>query len=318
MKAQFTLTPLVIVGCALACNAYATTAGVVTRGDGKIMANRRASLARSVHSSGVYDLRRYLPLDRRSDSIQEDQTILLTSDTFVSSRTAANAKIALSVVSFSAIALSVASTASRRLFTDCICSLLGSYKVSMIRHPLQTKVATGAILAVLGDALAQTREPLRPNYNPRRAASFAAFDGCYRFFQHNAFPFIISLCQGKVLGSVVAGLPGVIVGSNLRQGLAALERTLVYQLVVIPLLYYPIFFTFTGYLQGLKPAEILQRAKTSFLPCWKRNLLFWIPTQMVMFGLIDEYWQIPFACVMGMLWSMILSATAGNAKATAK
>jgi len=37
-----------------------------------------------------------------------------------------------------------------------------------------------------------------------------------------------------------------------------------------------------------------------------------------MFGLIDDKWQIPFACVMGMLWSTILSVTAGNAKAGSK
>jgi len=34
---------------------------------------------------------------------------------------------------------------------------------------------------------------------------------------------------------------------------------------------------------------------------------------MVMFGLISENWQIPFVCVMGILWSMILSVVAGKA-----
>jgi hypothetical protein len=40
--------------------------------------------------------------------------------------------------------------------------------------------------------------------------------------------------------------------------------------------------------------------------------MFWIPTQFVLFGAISEHWQIPFACVMGMLWSAILSLTAGK------
>ena len=200
----------------------------------------------------------------------------------------------------------------RRHITTISVSLLESYKGSMIRSPLRTKVVTGATLAVLGDAMAQIRQK---SYNPRRAASFAAFDGCYRFFQHSAFPFIMSICQGRVLGSILlALLPSVSsLGGNLRLGLAALERTLLYQLLVIPLLYYPIFFTFTGYLQGLTPSEILSRAKTSFLPCWKRNLAFWIPCQMVMFSVIDEKWQIPFACLLGVIWSTILSITAGNA-----
>ncbi len=67
-------------------------------------------------------------------------------------------------------------------------------------------------------------------------------------------------------------------------------------------------------MQGLSLNETIQRAKTSFLPCMKRNLLFWIPCQMVMFGLIEEKWQIPFVSVMGILWSLILSVTAGKAK----
>ena len=203
----------------------------------------------------------------------------------------------------------------RRHITTISVSLLESYKGSMIRSPLRTKVVTGATLAVLGDAMAQIRDFKQKSYNPRRAASFAAFDGCYRFFQHLAFPFIISICQGRVLACFLSALlPSVSsVGGNLRLGLAALERTLLYQLLVIPLLYYPIFFTFTGYLQGLTPSEILSRAKTSFLPCWKRNLAFWIPCQMVMFSVIDEKWQIPFACLLGMIWSTILSVTAGNA-----
>lgn len=44
---------------------------------------------------------------------------------------------------------------------------------------------------------------------------------------------------------------------------------------------------------------------------------FWVPTQFVLFGMISEHWQVPFACVMGMLWSSILSLTAGSAKASA-
>jgi len=33
-----------------------------------------------------------------------------------------------------------------------------------------------------------------------------------------------------------------------------------------------------------------------------------------MFGILAEKWQIPFACLMGMLWSMILSKYAGSTK----
>jgi hypothetical protein len=85
-------------------------------------------------------------------------------------------------------------------------SLIQSYDRSMMARPLITKVMTGAVLATLGDALAQsktarsstaTASTAAVRYDPRRAASFAAFDSCYRCFQHYAFPTVIKTCQGN-------------------------------------------------------------------------------------------------------------------------
>jgi hypothetical protein len=48
--------------------------------------------------------------------------------------------------------------------------------------------------------------------------------------------------------------------------LAVCERVIAYQMCVVPLLYYPVFFTFTGFLQGLDAKGTFQRAKGNFLP----------------------------------------------------
>jgi len=194
------------------------------------------------------------------------------------------------------------------LFDD----LLNNYKNSMVINPLQTKIATGVSLAVLGDAMAQMRESKQ--YDSRRAVSFAAFDSCYRMFQHFAFPMIVQNCKGRVLSSIAGLIPNMVVTGKLNHLFATAERTFAYQFGVIPFFYYPVFFTFTGFIQGLTFDETFARAKANFLPCWRRNIMFWVPIQMVMFGLIDEKWQIPFVCVMGMIWSTILSVTAGKAK----
>jgi hypothetical protein len=186
-------------------------------------------------------------------------------------------------------------------------NLLAAYTKRMTLYPLPTKMITGALLATVGDALAQSRET-ETSYDSFRAASFMCFDAAYRVFQHYAFPFIIGNCQGLFLGRL---LP---LSSKWTHFLAVTERTMTYQLLVVPLFYYPIFFTFTGFMQGLNWQATLQRGVQNFLPCWKRNLLFWIPTQYFMFGLVEIAWQIPFVCVMGILWSTILSVTAGNAK----
>eukprot|EP00578_Thalassiosira_sp_NH16_P029521 CAMPEP_0181090834 /NCGR_PEP_ID=MMETSP1071-20121207/8075_1 /TAXON_ID=35127 /ORGANISM="Thalassiosira sp., Strain NH16" /LENGTH=80 /DNA_ID=CAMNT_0023172931 /DNA_START=122 /DNA_END=361 /DNA_ORIENTATION=+ len=65
--------------------------------------------------------------------------------------------------------------------------------------------------------------------------------------------------------------------------LAAMERSLASQLIIVPFMYYPVFFTFTGFMQGLNFDEGLERAKENFIPLMKRNLLFWIPVQYVQF-----------------------------------
>ena len=54
-------------------------------------------------------------------------------------------------------------------------NLLESYKQLLSAHPLPTKMATGATLAVCGDAIAQSQDE-SSEYDKRRAASFAAFD----------------------------------------------------------------------------------------------------------------------------------------------
>jgi hypothetical protein len=99
-----------------------------------------------------------------------------------------------------------------------------SYRSILINNPLSTKVCTGAILAVLGDALAQFLTNGGAPYDKRRAASFAMFDSCYRVFQHYIFPKVIAFCQGNLLKQLgIAPFIG-----------AAVERTMVYQLVVVP------------------------------------------------------------------------------------
>lgn len=195
--------------------------------------------------------------------------------------------------------------------------LIHRYRRFLSVYPLRTKVATGAVLAVVGDALAQSRLTTE-KYDSYRAASFAAFDSCYRVFQHVAFPLLVGKCRGRFLGSMYSTLKGgseIVVNSNLVHFLAATEQTIAYQLCIVPLLYYPVFFTFTGFMQGLTANETLERMKRDFIPCWKRNLCFWVPMQFYMFGFLEAKWQIPFSCVMGIVWSTILSAFAGRAGA---
>merc|ERR1719464_285460 len=114
-------------------------------------------------------------------------------------------------------------------------------------HPLPTKMLTGAALATAGDAIAQGRED--EDYNAARGASFAAFDVTYRAAQHYLFPIIVELCRGQyLLGAMAAAGASQLVDVT---SLAAMERSLASQLVIVPFMYYPVFFAFTGAIQGL-------------------------------------------------------------------
>ena len=186
--------------------------------------------------------------------------------------------------------------------------LLTAYKSQLISNPLPTKCLTGATLAVAGDAIAQSQSKDEP-YDQRRAASFAVFDMAYRALQHFSFPIIVAHCHGQFLDA-----SPLLHGNFGLTNLAAMEQTLASQLGIVPFMYYPAFFSLTGYIQGLSMEGAVTRAKENFVPLMKRNLLFWIPVQFIQFGYIQEDLQIPFLSLCGLAWTFIISIAAGSAK----
>jgi hypothetical protein len=67
--------------------------------------------------------------------------------------------------------------------------------------------------------------------------------------------------------------------------------------------------------QGLTSEQTIARAKETFIPLMKRNLLFWIPVQFGTFGYVEENLQIPVLIVCGLVWTVILSLSAGSVTA---
>lgn len=189
-------------------------------------------------------------------------------------------------------------------------SIFDKYMSTLSDYPLPTKMITGACLATAGDAIAQGRED--GEYNPSRGSSFALFDATYRAAQHYVFPIIVELCKGQFLFNTLATIGATQLFDI--SALTAMERSLASQLIVVPFFYYPVFFTFTAYIQGLDFDDGLKRAKDNFVPLMKRNLLFWIPVQYIQFCYIPTDLQIPFLSVAGLVWTFILSVLAGSAK----
>jgi len=179
------------------------------------------------------------------------------------------------------------------------------YMHNLDAYPIVTKVCTAATLAMTGDLIAQSVEP--GPYDTKRGLSFGLFDAIYRGgFQHFLFPVINDAFHGTILLQL---LP-----SGNVELLAALERTVANQLVVVPLVYYPLFFSLTGLVQGLTAAETLARAREKFLPLIGRNLQFWLPVQIIQFEYVPEELQVTWVAAFGLIWKIILSTLAGNAK----
>ena len=65
-------------------------------------------------------------------------------------------------------------------------------------------------------------------------------------------------------------------------------------------------------MQELPIDEIIERGRTTFWPLMRRNWLFWLPVQYYQFSYVDEPLQIPFLCLVGLVWTLILSASAGS------
>jgi len=189
------------------------------------------------------------------------------------------------------------------------------YKQTLTTNPLETKMATGAVLAVVGDGIAQAKQG-GTEYDTKRASSFMLFDIAYRALQHFTFPTIIHECHGQYLLGAIGASPLAPLISDQTNPLlfGALEQSLVCQLALVPLTYYPVFYILTSFVQGLSVEDGIARAKETFIPIMKRNVAFWIPVQFAVFGFVEEDLQIPLLCLSGIIWTVILSLSAGNTK----
>lgn len=95
------------------------------------------------------------------------------------------------------------------------------YTQALLSNPLETKLLTGGILAMAGDAIAQSRD--EGDYDVKRAGAFVSFDILYRALQCSLFPEIIQVCDGHYLASLTSVIPAVEVN---REILATMEQTM--------------------------------------------------------------------------------------------
>ena len=194
---------------------------------------------------------------------------------------------------------------------------VASYSAALLQHPLETNVLTAVAISAAGDAIVQRSEWERSGkpYDTPRAISFVLFGAFYQgAFNTRAFPWIQEHCKGDALQALASSLAPDAAALADPSLYRAVECTAFSQLLVVPLVYYPIFFAVTGCVQGLTAEESVERARGSFVGLQLRNWKFWWPVQLCQFGLLPPEWQVPYACAMGLVWNVILSAAAGSAR----
>ena len=183
------------------------------------------------------------------------------------------------------------------------------YSSALVTNPLEVKAATAAVLSVTSDAMVQRKET-PGQYNWGRGASFATFNAAYKgVFLHFSLPAIFALCQGNVLRAAVgaAGVP--VCGDAL---LKALERTIFNQLLVVPIVFFPLFFGVTGAVQGLNSGASWQRMRENYVPmCWS-SFKFWFPVQIITFLMLPLKWQASCTQAVSFVWNYILSSLVGS------
>ena len=183
-------------------------------------------------------------------------------------------------------------------------ALPGLYDALLVAHPVPTRMATAGALALVGDAAAQQRSSKA--YNRRRGASLAAVEVTYRgLLQQPIFDWIIHNIHGEHLRALTAGKLNAKLST-------AIERVTFNQFVVSPFVFYPMYFTVTGMVQGLSLDQTLARARSCFTTLFGFNLCFWLPVQLTQFGLVPARYKVPFICVAGLIWNVILSALSGS------
>jgi len=187
--------------------------------------------------------------------------------------------------------------------------VFNEYAEALAVDPVPTKMLTAAILVSLGDGVSQVTEAKGEGfrYDIQRGLSFAVFGAVYTgAFQHWWF---------LTLNEAVTVPPDA---DNAQLWMVASIKTILCQFGTIPLVYIPLFFLLTGALRGLSPEQSFKRASELYEPLLKRNISYWIPVQMGQFLFVDPQWQVPYVCIAGFVWSIVLSSLAGPMQAAGK
>ena len=191
------------------------------------------------------------------------------------------------------------------------------YSTQLTRSPLATQMVTAGSIAGCGDLLAQqlqrdwwqlqgTEQPAahEASIDWRRTLAFVSFGALYT----GGIQSVLFRFYAKQWPLALA------TESYWSRARPVLARLFCNQFVVVPALYFPLFFGVTETLRGRTPVQAKAHYDSRWWKACQLNYCLWLPAQAVQFALVPVQLQVLFVSGVGLFWQTSLSIAANYGK----
>ena len=186
-------------------------------------------------------------------------------------------------------------------------AMLSRFSSLAARRPMLVGAATATVKTCSADVLVQTTLEGRrfDQLDTKRTAVFTIFGGCWMGF--GQYLLYCRLFEYWVPGTTA---------------LASASKAALDQLVHVPLLYFPIFYSIDALLEGQWArgadaglAHMRTKMSEEMWPSLKANWTLWLPASFIGFKLVPTHLRIPYVSAVSMIWTTILSMMQGRFRA---
>ena len=187
-------------------------------------------------------------------------------------------------------------------------AMLAAHNRLLSRAPLATKTASALVLGVGGDALAQRIEHSGECSSSSSAAG-TLWCGWYDLERGAAFSSLATFWNGPFMHYYFAALSTRVVSPGLR---GLLTKTAITQILLNPLIFMPLFFSWTSAVRGLTLEQTKAKVESEAWPALQTTWLFFTPVNLLNFALIPVPHQNTFNAVASVVYNTMLSLVAGG------
>jgi protein Mpv17 len=185
-------------------------------------------------------------------------------------------------------------------------SLWANYNRLLVEKPVLTKSITSGVIAFVADVACQ--KIMAAKKEGVEGAEESEID----WKRTAKFTIINTVLVGPLLhfwyGTLVAKIPGNSV-------ISTVYRVACDQLIFAPFCIIPAFFAFAQILDGT-PERIPDKLRADWATTMVANFSLWVPAQLINFKLVPAPFQVLFANMVGLLWSVYLSEVTAKALPT--